>query len=137
MTTKRLPARQDSLPEFLAFVRGCAGAAGLATRTLDRVELVLEEALVNVFNYAFSGETGSVEVGCRTVEGPALVVRILDQGIPFNPLSLPDPDTAADASERQIGGLGVLFMRKMSDQISYWRDGDTNILTLRFFDRRG
>jgi len=134
MSIKRLPAKQESLKEFLAFISGCAEEKGLSADTAGRMELVLEEALVNIFNYAFPLGEGWVEVYCVD-DDAGLSIEIRDNGIPFDPLSLPDPDLASDASARRIGGLGVYLMRKMTERILYHRDGETNILTLHFFNR--
>jgi len=134
MSIKRLPARHESLQEFIAFISECAEDKGLSDETAGRMELVLEEALVNIFNYAFPLGEGWVEVSCVD-DGPGLLIEIRDNGISFDPLSLPDPDLASDASDRMIGGLGVYFMRKMTERILYHRDGETNSLTLGFTDR--
>ena len=60
--------------------------------------------------------------------GRDFVVEIADSGIPFDILSLPDPDTTAEIMDREIGGLGVYFIRKMTDEVSYRRLDGRNIL---------
>ena len=60
--------------------------------------------------------------------GGSFVVEIADSGIPFDVLSLPDPDTTAGIMDREIGGLGVYFIRKMTDEVSYRREEGRNIL---------
>ena len=57
-------------------------------------------------------------------------MEITDQGMPFDVLSLPDPDTTPDIMERKIGGLGVYFIRKLTDEVSYRREDGRNILRL-------
>jgi anti-sigma regulatory factor (Ser/Thr protein kinase) len=39
------------------------------------------------------------------------------------------PDVSASVAEREIGGLGVLLIRKMVDDVRFRRDGEENILT--------
>jgi anti-sigma regulatory factor (Ser/Thr protein kinase) len=34
--------------------------------------------------------------------------------------------------DRQVGGLGVHFIRKLTDRVSYRRENDRNILRLEF-----
>jgi len=60
---------------------------------------------------------------------------ISDQGAPFNILEVPDPDVTGDISDREIGGLGVFFVKEMVDEARYRRKGNRNILTL-IFDKR-
>ena len=51
--------------------------------------------------------------------------------MPFGPLAREDPDLTVPAEERQIGGLGILMVKKNMDEVSYaYRDGQ-NILTMR------
>jgi serine/threonine-protein kinase RsbW len=51
--------------------------------------------------------------------------------VPFDPLSLPEPDLASVAEDRPIGGLGVHLMRRLTDQQSYeYASAAGNRLTL-------
>jgi len=45
-------------------------------------------------------------------------------------LSTEDPDTGLSIDERPIGGLGILLIRKMVDNVDYYRKDNKNILTL-------
>jgi serine/threonine-protein kinase RsbW len=136
MLTKTVPARVDSLHELLAFISGYAEEKGFTKDSLNRIQLVAEEALVNIFHYAYARRAdGQVEVRLMETDGPALRVEIRDKGNPFDPLSIGEPDVAADISERRIGGMGVFLIRKMADEVRYGREADTNILDLTFFNR--
>ena len=54
-----------------------------------------------------------------------------DEGSPYDPLGRTDPDLTLDAEERQIGGLGILMVKKLMDEVIYeYRDGK-NCLTMR------
>ena len=58
-------------------------------------------------------------------------ITIADSGKPFNPLvQKPKADREASLEERQMGGLGLLFIRKCLDEVSYQRKNHQNILTL-------
>ena len=59
-----------------------------------------------------------------------LRIEIRDDGIPFDPLAHPEPDTSIPLEEKPIGGLGILMARKSMDDISYERRDSENILTL-------
>ena len=105
---------------------------GRHARRIKQIELAAEEALVNIFRYAYPEEAGEVGVCCRLEDDARLIIEIFDNGVPFNPLSLSEPDLTADASDREIGGLGVFFIREMADDVQYHRDGTNNILRLSF-----
>lgn len=136
MLNRTLPARVESLHELLAFIGAGAEGKGFSKDAVNRIRLVAEEALVNVFNYAYArGTQGEVEVRLVDMEGPEWGIEIRDQGIPFDPLSVADPDVEADIAERKIGGMGIFFIRSMTDAVRYRRDADTNVLTLIFSSR--
>jgi serine/threonine-protein kinase RsbW len=136
MLSKTVPARLDSLHEILAFISDHAREKGFNKDSLNRIQLVAEEALVNVFHYAYEHRAGGdVEVRLMEKDGPVLEVEIRDKGIPFDPLSVCEPDVETGISQRKIGGMGIFFVRRMADEVRYRRETDTNILDLTFFNR--
>lgn len=128
----KLPARLEYLQTFMDFVSSCAGEQGFGQKKINEIELTTEEALVNIFNYAYKEREGEVEIICKLDKNNNFILEIVDSGFPFNVLSVEDPDITADISERQIGGLGVLLMKKLTDSVQYRYEGDKNILTLIF-----
>lgn len=138
MPPLRLPARDESLPELLALAVAAADTAGLEPATRQHVELVLEEALVNVIRHAYPGDAPErpVELSCLAGSGE-LTLTLRDWGRPFDPVTggAPDADVAAnleaDLDSRIPGGLGLILIREMSRATYARRDG-ANELTLRF-----
>ncbi len=129
----RLPAAIDSVERFQAMVRAAGIALGFQDHLLLRIELATEELLVNIINYAYPpGSNGWIDLTCETGDPGELVMTIRDAGSPFNPLDLSVPDTDAPLNHRDVGGLGVLLVRKMADDIEYQRHGEINLVTLRF-----
>ena len=119
---------------MIEFVSDFANEKGFSEKRIKEIELAAEEALVNVFNYAYPEEPGEVAVICKLEDNSRFTVEISDSGVPFNVLSLPDPDLTSKVPERKIGGLGVFFIRKMTDEVRYRRVGDSNILILSFLN---
>ncbi|MCH5227880.1 MAG: SpoIIE family protein phosphatase [Muribaculaceae bacterium] len=93
------------------------------------LKLAVEEAVVNVINYAYGNESGNIEVELSK-NGPEIVVRIKDSGKAFDPTKVESPDLEASVEERPIGGLGLFLVTNLTDSVSYSREGDFNILTL-------
>jgi serine/threonine-protein kinase RsbW len=128
-----LPADLQSLPEFLEFVVQGAKDAQLSEEKLWKLELGLEEALVNVIHYAYpEGKAGTIRVGYRSEANGWFCVRICDGGQAFDPLSASPPLLTPKIEERPIGGLGIFLMRHVADEIRYRRKSGMNHLTLRF-----
>lgn len=111
-------------------VSNCAKEQGFGEKRISEIEIAAEEALVNIFHYAYKGEEGDVEVSCKAGDGGRFIIEIADAGMPFNPLAVPEPDTTLDVAERQIGGIGVFLIKKLIDDVTYKRDDNKNILAL-------
>ena len=127
----RIPAKIEHLNQAVAFVEAGAERFGLAPDRQFAVTLVLEEAFVNVCHHAYPDQGGEAELACGGEEN-AFVLEIIDSGIPFDLLILPAPDLSADIMERNIGGLGVHFIRTLTDSVSYRREEDRNVLRMCF-----
>ena len=92
------------------------------------INLALEEAVVNVMNYAYPGRSGQVLVEYEKTD--KAVFTITDSGIPFDPTQQAEADTSLSAEERPIGGLGIFLVRQLMDEVRYERIDDKNVLTL-------
>jgi|HubBroStandDraft_6_1064221.scaffolds.fasta_scaffold63898_5 serine/threonine-protein kinase RsbW len=126
-----LPARVEFVRKFIEFVRGGAESVGLESEDIARLDLVLEEILVNISRYAYDGETGDAEVAYAPGHG-ALFIEITDCGRSFNPLEAAHPDLALGLADRPIGGLGVLLVKQIVGSLGYRRENDRNKLSFRF-----
>lgn len=92
--------------------------------------LVIEEIAVNVVNYAYpEGVEGFLDIDI-TATDDLVTITFSDGGIPFNPLAKEDPDTTLSLEKRPIGGLGILLVKKMMDDVAYRYEDGRNILTL-------
>jgi anti-sigma regulatory factor (Ser/Thr protein kinase) len=126
-----MEARVENLPAILSFALECAEKLSWTEIRLADIELVIEEAVVNVCKYAYPDGDGLLEVSCQGDEN-SLHIRITDTGKPFDLLSAAEPDLNADILEREIGGLGCFLIRTLADTVTYHRDGEKNILELTF-----
>ena len=95
------------------------------------LELSLEEIISNIIHYGFPDEaTHEIEV-CFEQGNKVLTVRITDDGIPFDPLhQTAEQELDKPLEERQIGGLGIHFVRELSKKMEYQRKQEKNILTI-------
>ena len=131
MESMRQSAKLESLEGFMQFVTTSARDAGFPDKRVQEIELAVEEALVNIINYAYPDQdNGDVEVTCGLDGQGRLVIEIRDSGVPFDVGDQSDPDLNANIAERKIGGLGIFLIRKMADEMRYQRDGEENVLTL-------
>jgi serine/threonine-protein kinase RsbW len=125
----KLTARVENLQRLVESVSNCARAQDFDQKKIQEIELAVEEALVNIFNYAYPDAPGEVEVNCRA-DHDHFLIEIIDSGIPFDMTLLPDPNLTANVDDREIGGLGIFLIKKMVDEVKYCREAGRNILSL-------
>ena len=120
----------QDVPRLTEFVDGVCEAVAFDSILNMQLNLAIEEAVVNVMNYAYpQGTKGEVCIQAKAGTG-VLDFVIIDSGTPFDPTASGDVDTTLSAEERQIGGLGIFLVRQIMDTVSYeYKDGK-NILTL-------
>lgn len=118
------------IEEIRAFVTAQAEKASVGARRLPHLELALEEALVNICTYAYREPPREVSIRLLQDER-RFAVELVDEGIPFDPLEeAPPPDLSSPLEERAVGGLGVLLIRRVTDEVHYRRVGGQNVLAL-------
>lgn len=128
----RILNRLDQIAEVAAFVEVFGSANGLPEDIVNALNVALDEVLCNAISYGFPDgrqHAITVRLGCQGGEAWAEVV---DDGIPFDPLaSSAAPDVGTGLHDRRVGGLGLLFMRHLMDDVAYRREGHFNRLRLR------
>jgi len=129
--TRTFPARYDSLAVIDRFVADAAGRAGFDSCTVYQVQLAVDEACSNIIEHAYGGEGPEmIECSLQVADGDLTVV-LRDTGQPFDPSIVPEPDVDADLDARTGGGLGLFFIRRIMDEVTFDFDTeDGNVLTL-------
>jgi len=126
----RVTAGLNHLEKLVNFVIDRARGEGVPEKAIDDLHLAVDEACTNVIRYAYPpGREGEIEVSCRALPG-CFTVSIRDWGKPFDPLSVPPPDLSLGLDQRPVGGLGILFIRKAADALSYRREDGSNLLSI-------
>jgi len=103
----------------------------IPSNALEAMNLALEELIVNIISYAFSGHAEHTIILRLFIEDHQMIAEVEDDGNPFNPLDAPDPDVSLALEERPIGGLGILLTKKMVDHLEYLRRDGKNFLRLK------
>ena len=126
----KLPANLENLPRLIESVSSCAKKQGLAPDKVTEIEIAMEEALVNIINYAYHDCIGDIIVTCMLDDNKRFVIEIEDTGAHFDLLAVNRPDLTSNISDRKVGGLGIYLIRKLMADTVYRRKGNKNILTL-------
>ena len=133
MAEQYFPAKLDQLEPVQKFVLDQLRGFPYTERTRAQLDVAVEEIFVNIAHYAYRPEQlGEATVRCCVGGSPLQVtIQFLDNGKPFNPLAKEDADITLSAEERQIGGLGILMVKKSMDAVDYTYEDGKNILTIK------
>ena len=113
------------------FVKSVTEQLDIDKALSKKLRLAVEEAVVNVMNYAYPKEVIDeirVRVGS---DGRYISFVIIDHGVAFDPTEVVRADTELSVEDRPIGGLGVLLVRELMDSVNYERIDGQNIFTMR------
>ncbi|MDA3797520.1 MAG: SpoIIE family protein phosphatase [Kiritimatiellae bacterium] len=129
-STLVLTNRREEFARMVTWLEDVAEDLKWDTSLLMQLNLVLEEWIVNVISYAFPDESvHEIEVRLWHKENN-IKIEIIDDGIPFDPTKQDAPDVDAPLEKREIGGLGIHFIKESTDDFTYERKDNHNIVTM-------
>ena len=104
---------------------------GLSNKALFQICLAVEEIVSNIISYGYTDDAVHwIKIAISHNQG-TLIIRLEDDGIPFDPLLAEEPDCECPAEERKVGNLGIHLCKKVMDEMIYERCGNKNVLTLK------
>jgi len=120
--TLKVQAVLENIPAAMAFIVEAARQAGFDDKAVGQIEISVDEACANVVCHAYKGMApGDMEVSFRQSDLD-LIITVRDWGRAFDLDRVPAPDVTAPLEERELGGLGLFFMRQMMDRLEYRSD---------------
>jgi serine/threonine-protein kinase RsbW len=127
----QLANRLSELGRLHAFFDGIGHQSSWAEQLKWDLTLSCEELLTNTISYGFpQGGEHVISLSVRSEPG-WIEVRVEDGGIPFNPFEQAEPDLSLSVEERDIGGLGIFFVKRLMNEVHYERTSSGNRLILR------
>jgi len=113
----------------------CSTCCNYARRFNLNFRVGLTEALSNAMLYGNASDPEKrvrVEVTIRVEE---VAVRVTDQGVGFDPTTVPDPTLPDNISKS--GGRGIFLMKSLMDEVRFNEQGNSVTLVLRFEGEAG
>lgn len=120
----------SEITRLYEFIEEIGNDFSLSPDIVFNLNLVLEEAVVNVINYAYPKEEHQYIYLSATMKDGSIVLVLTDTGKEFDPTAAPEADINLSADERQIGGLGIFLIRQIMNEVKYERIEGKNVLTL-------
>ena len=105
----------DSTKKVLEFVENALNHKNLSQKIIQKFMICTDEIFSNILKYS---KAKNVEIVCQSVKGQISLI-FADDGIPYNPLENPDPDTTLSAEDRIGGGYGIYLVKNFMDDVEY------------------
>ncbi len=130
VSLKKLTLHNDvaEVPLLAEWVEQLGEELGLEMPEVFQLNLALEEAVVNVMNYAYE-DSGLIDLSAKVVDSEIIFV-LEDSGKAFDPTKVDDPDITLSAEDRDIGGLGIFLVQQLMSGVTYSREDGKNVLTM-------
>ncbi|KTQ97348.1 hypothetical protein NS226_05135 [Aureimonas ureilytica] len=120
----------SAIAGLVSSVEDVLGREGVPEPVGAALALVLDELLTNTVSYGFP-DNGWHEILVGLDVAPGRIdLCVRDDGRAFDPLQVPEPELDAELEDRQVGGLGIHFVREVADEVSYERERGWNVLTV-------
>ena len=116
----------ESIPKVCQFLEQTLEEQGAPIKAIVQVNIAADEIFSNIARYSGAAVA---QVDCEIMAGRA-VIRFVDDGQPYDPTGQPEPDITLPVEEREIGGLGILMVRRTMDEVSYEYEAGRNVLTI-------
>ena len=97
----------EGIAELMSMSDAFCQEHAISMEVSGKLQLVLDELLVNVVRYGQQEEQElpQMKLNLRFLpDKKLLVTELQDNGVPFNPFALAEPDTDLTIEERELGG---------------------------------
>lgn len=120
--------KDKNMGKVMAFIELCV-ADICSPRDSKHLTLVGEELAFNIFSYAYEDAPGTFTLKINLCpKENKVTMEFRDAGKPFNPLGQESPNIEEHISEREIGGLGIMLSKKLTDKQIYKYENGYNTL---------
>ena len=120
----------DSMERVIQFVEQELVSQEVPKKVIAQMNMAVDEIYSNIIKYSGAG---TAIIACAVEEG-SVVLCFSDNGTPYDPTKISDPDINLSAEEREIGGLGIFMVRKSMDSMKYeYRDGQNHLILKKRF----
>jgi anti-sigma regulatory factor (Ser/Thr protein kinase) len=118
------------MAKVVEFVDRFCAANGVPAAARNALNLSLDELLNNTISYGYDdADRHEIRVELAISEN-VLTAEIRDDGKPFDPTNARLVAPGKTLQSRTPGGLGILFVRTLMDELRYAREGERNIVRI-------
>ena len=109
----------DNLSQIRDFTKEAAMQCGFSEDVTGKIVLAVDEACTNIIKHAYKySPQGNIIISVKFADSK-FEISITDEGIHFNPESVPEPDIKEYYKQKKIGGLGMYLIKRLMDEVKY------------------
>ena len=122
----------ENVAKGLEFVERFCDEEKISLDFKNNLLVVADEIYSNIVKYGYDNNGGDVFTRLLfNRDKKEFVITIIDKAPAFNQLEVNNSPVEGDADAIQIGGLGILIVKKIMSRFAYDRINNKNILVLR------
>lgn len=129
---KFFDARKENVKEMLDFIAKFGSKHNFPEDFKNKLVIVGDELFSNIINHGYEDKGGEIYVRLLfNTDHNEFALTVIDRAKAFNQLEVNNPEVGSDAKNQQIGGLGIMIVKKIMTEYAYDRINDKNILVLK------
>ena len=122
---------EQELMRVAEFMESVCDELQLDMHVAMKLQVAMEEMVTNVIFYAYpEGTIADITLTAES-DDKELTFILSDTGKPFDPTAKEDADTETNPMDREQGGMGILIVKNIMNEVTYQRLGDMNQLTMK------
>ena len=126
----RISNQLAEVGKVVDMVSAFCGRHALSERVRHDMSVAVDEIVSNIIRHSYQdGASHGITVRLRLDPGE-LHAEIVDDGAAFDPVAHDAPKPTGSVTESVLGGLGLHLVKSLMDNVSYFRFGNSNHLTL-------
>ena len=114
-----IPAQMSYLIQVRDFIEHIGKKYHFHDKVVNSFKLVIDEACTNLIRHGYRDIKNGEIVIKAIIRRMSLTIVIIDQGVSYDPRQANTPDLANYVNIGKKGGLGILMMRKLMDDLQY------------------
>ena len=118
------------MAEVTEFVEKFGAAHGIPQGAVNDLNVCLDELLNNTISYGYDDQAPHSIAVDLTLAADLLIADIEDDSKPFDPRKGTPKPSSGTIQSRAVGGLGLLFVKTLMDEVGYTRMGRNNVVRL-------
>ena len=120
----------NELEKINVFIDSFTNIWNIKDEIIYKINLAVEELFLNIIDYGYQDNKKHL-ISFEFINNiDSLIIKIVNDAIEFDIINYPTPELPPNIKERDIGGLGIFFIKKMVNHISSTNVNGINTIQL-------